>query len=79
MSYVALWKQRRAERWAALWAAAPGSPPPPPPVPDVSWSKQALLDWLLAAGVAVSVKAQRTLSKAELLVMVQSVLSEEAG
>lgn len=47
-------------------------------LPDGSWSKVQIIVWLRGSGVDVGRKAERTLSKAELLAMVAAVRSEEA-
>jgi len=54
-----------------------GQPPPAPPpdVPDESWTKADIIEWLRAAGVDITDKAARTLSKAELLDLVADVVS----
>ena len=50
-------------------------PPPPPDVPDQSWTKADIIEWLRAAGVTITDKAARTLAKDELLDLAADITS----
>ena len=49
-------------------------PPPPPDAPTEANTKAEIVDWLRTAGIDVDDKAAKTMSKAELLDLVQDVL-----
>lgn len=72
-SYIARWKARVR----GVGVTPPPPPPPPPATPDATWSKADIITWLAGAGIDVDAKAQRTLSKDELLELVADVLDEE--
>ena len=51
------------------------APAPPPDLPSAEWVKADIVSWLLAHGVHTTEVALRSLTKAELLSMVDDVLS----
>jgi len=51
------------------------TPPPPPDVPNQSWTKADIIEWLRAAGVTITDKAARTLTKDELLDLAADITS----
>lgn len=47
------------------------------PVPDDSWTKQQIVDWLLERGVEFTESALMQMTKAELLALVADIVDEE--
>lgn len=67
------WHRPILDRFAPFLSRMGEPPAPVPVIPDPSWTKARIIEWLSLAGVTVTDKAAANLSKDELLDMVSDV------